>query len=497
MVASLTSSRLTPMFFTRYGHDDDPLTRALAPPPGETPAQRADREALELASQRRSDEIDDELRREKETERKKKPVKLLLLGQSESGKTATLKNFQLKFAGNEWRAERDLWRFVIVFNLIRNVTDILDEMAAYAARPALLDGSSSESDDASTLDSFFTTRRSGSPIRFKDRHRLLRTRLSPLRQIQKELEGALGNAAIEVNGDSQPSHKPNEFSIIASHGWKSAFDKLKTLRTQPVTESQPSMGRLKGLEEDILEALEDYLEDIVSLWNDPVVREMLARRRTHIEDTPGFFLDDVRRIARRAYVPTDDDILRSRLRTLGVQEHRFVFQEGLTKGREWRLYDVGGAHSSRAAWYPYFDDVDAIIFLAPISCFDEKLSEDRRVNRLEDSYYLWKTICECELLKYTQIILFLNKCDILEAKLERGVRVQDYVSSYGDRANNVATASKYFQHHFKELMKNNSPSPRTFYSHFTSVVQKDETAKTLAVVEESILRDHLRRADLM
>lgn len=26
--------------------------------------------------------------------------------------------------------------------------------------------------------------------------------------------------------------------------------------------------------------------------------------------------------------------------------------------------------------------VDAIIFLAPISCFDEMLAEDRRVNRL-------------------------------------------------------------------------------------------------------------------
>ena len=71
----------------------------------------------------------------------------------------------------------------------------------------------------------------------------------------------------------------------------------------------------------------------------------------------------------------------------------------------------------RAAWTPYFDDCDAIIFLAPISCFDEKLAEDRRVNRLEDSYQLWKTICSSKLLGKAQIILFLNKIDLRRCRL--------------------------------------------------------------------------------
>jgi hypothetical protein len=91
---------------------------------------------------------------------------------------------------------------------------------------------------------------------------------------------------------------------------------------------------------------------------------------------------------------------------------------------------------------PYFDDVDAIIFLAPISCFDEKLAEDRSVNRLEDSYLLWKAVCKCKLLSKAQMILFLNKCDILEAKLKRGVRIKESVPSFGDRSNDVATATK-------------------------------------------------------
>ena len=40
------------------------------------------------------------------------------------------------------------------------------------------------------------------------------------------------------------------------------------------------------------------------------------------------FLQDVGRIARRDYTPSDDDVVRARLRTLGVQEHRILFETG-------------------------------------------------------------------------------------------------------------------------------------------------------------------------
>jgi hypothetical protein len=66
--------------------------------------------------------------------------------------------------------------------------------------------------------------------------------------------------------------------------------------------------------------------------------------------------------------------------------------------------------------------VDAIIFLAPISAFDQVLTEDRSINRLEDSVLLWKALCSSKLLGNVDLILFLNKCDILERKLRGGIR---------------------------------------------------------------------------
>ena len=74
--------------------------------------------------------------------------------------------------------------------------------------------------------------------------------------------------------------------------------------------------------------------------------------------------------------------------------------------------------------------MNAIIFLAPISTFDQVLAEvccfyregtvalivpkDPHVNRLEDSLLLWKSIVSNKLLSNVNIVLFLNKVDLLQ-----------------------------------------------------------------------------------
>jgi len=77
----------------------------------------------------------------------------------------------------------------------------------------------------------------------------------------------------------------------------------------------------------------------------------------------------------------------------------------------------------RPAWVPYFEGSDAIIFLAPISAFDQYLPEDPTRNRIEDSLRLFKWIVSHPLLATAHIILLLNKSDVLKQKLKTGIRV--------------------------------------------------------------------------
>lgn len=66
-------------------NDVDPFDELLRPPPGETEQDRVIRLAQEAEAKRRSQAIDDSLKAERIQQKKKSVVRLLLLGQSESG----------------------------------------------------------------------------------------------------------------------------------------------------------------------------------------------------------------------------------------------------------------------------------------------------------------------------------------------------------------------------------------------------------------------------
>lgn len=90
----------------------------------------------------------------------------------------------------------------------------------------------------------------------------------------------------------------------------------------------------------------------------------------------------------------------------------------------------------------------------------------------------------------TSTIIVLNKCDLLQAKLQRGIRIRDSVPSFGERNNNLQTATQCkhincnkncvllinlthpldFQQHFKDVARRCSPVKRRLYVHLTSVI---------------------------
>jgi len=195
--------------------------------------------------------------------------------------------------------------------------------------------------------------------------------------------------------------------------------------------------------------------------------------------------------------------------------------QGREAGHEWIFYDVGGSRTHRASWHPYFMDVNAIIFLAPISVFDEMIEGEKGLNRLEDSIKFWTTICRSKLLAKVQLILWLNKCDILERKLARGVLIRQYISTYGDRANDMPTASKctcslrgsrcYLERTnimpsalytdlrttFQEIARKYSPELRHVYSFFTTAIDTRAMAATVTMIRTSIVKENLQSVKLV
>lgn len=55
---------------------------------------------------------------------------------------------------------------------------------------------------------------------------------------------------------------------------------------------------------------------------------------------------------------------------------------------------------------------------------------------------LWRMICSNKLLASVDLILLLNKIDILDAQLKAGVQFSKYVTSYRDKPNETEAVSK-------------------------------------------------------
>jgi guanine nucleotide-binding protein subunit alpha len=69
----------------RHSDPNDPLDAVMRPPEGETAEEAAVRMAREEDARAVSLAIDASISKERQARRKKRPVRLLLLGQSESG----------------------------------------------------------------------------------------------------------------------------------------------------------------------------------------------------------------------------------------------------------------------------------------------------------------------------------------------------------------------------------------------------------------------------
>ena len=151
-------------------------------------------------------------------------------------------------------------------------------------------------------------------------------------------------------------------------------------------------GQLEG---DVLPS--DIADAVRGLWQDPGVREAVSRSREfQLNDSAVYYFNMIDRMAAPDYMPTDQDILRSRVKTTGITETTFKVGE-LT----YKLFDVGGQRSERKKWIHCFENVTALVFLVSLSEYDQMLYEDESVvstdllfSRLLFAQALRRTVCK-------------------------------------------------------------------------------------------------------
>lgn len=159
------------------------------------------------------------------------------------------------------------------------------------------------------------------------------------------------------------------------------------------------------LEGDVLPR--DIADAVRGLWKDTGVKEAVRRSREfQLNDSAVYYFTAIDRMAAPGYMPTDQDILRSRVKTTGITETTFKVGE-LT----YKLFDVGGQRSERKKWIHCFENVTALVFLVSLSEYDQMLYEDESVVSVYVPCYAVPCAC-CYRKSSSPFLPFLPSLDL-------------------------------------------------------------------------------------
>lgn len=267
-----------------------------------------------------------------------------------------------------------------------------------------------------------------------------------------------------------------------------AMDKLGIQFSDPDRKVDANKFFMLVCDGDSVEFTDELTLVMTRLWVDEGVQQCFRRANSYqLNDSAGYYLDSLERLSSKGYVPTEQDILHTRVKTTGIIETKFTY-----KHLQFNLVDVGGQRSERKKWIHCFEGVTAIVFCAALSAYDLVLAEDDRVNRMTESMILFDSICNNRWFEHTSIILFLNKKDIFEIKIQYSPLTMCFPEYTGP--NTYEDARSYIKSKFLSLSRPKNPNreQKEIYVHYTCATDTNNIRLVFDGITDTIIMKHLR-----
>ena len=243
----------------------------------------------------------------------------------------------------------------------------------------------------------------------------------------------------------------------------------------------------KMVQEDPFDAdFSEYVDTINRLWEVPEFKTAYQQPdQTEVTDNMDYFFSKASEIAEDSYVPSDDDILKLRKRTIGIQPMKFDLDNA-----RFLLHDVGGQNSERKYWNQVLKGTDAVIWVVSLSEFDRKMFEELDKDRWSDAISLFDATVNGEPCINCPVFLICNKWDRFQEKIKNTDTFTAFFPDYNGDAHDPMQASDFIISQFKERVKNINIY-RTFKEFRMSAIDKTSVSE----VTEGIFNDLLRFFD--
>lgn len=234
----------------------------------------------------------------------------------------------------------------------------------------------------------------------------------------------------------------------------------------------------------------EICDAIEVLWTkDSGIKTIFENRaKFQFPDSGPYFFGRMADMIKEDYIPTQQDVLRSRVRTTGIVETSFEIE-----GNNFKMFDVGGQRNERKKWIHCFENVSCVVFVAAISEYDQVLFEDDSTNRVTEALNLFDEICNSRWFTETSIILFLNKRDLFMEKIQK-VPLHKCFNDYCGAENDYDMGCEYFREKFES--KNRCQS-KEIYTHVTCATDPGNVAHVFESVKDILIKQSLRDGGLM
>jgi guanine nucleotide-binding protein G(o) subunit alpha len=222
------------------------------------------------------------------------------------------------------------------------------------------------------------------------------------------------------------------------------------------------------------------------------MKEVWSKRAAvNVIDGHKDYLQDLTRIASPNFKPTQQDILLARVKTTQVVMERYRID-----GIDFEMYDVGGQRSERRKWIDCFENVDAVIFVAALSEYDQTLAEAKRTNRMVEALDLFRSVCNNRAFTDTSKMLFLNKKDVFAEKiLYSDIAAQKPFSDYAGPPRDFNNGVLYFIQKFKDCLIDDDFNDN--FIHVTCATDTNNMEFVLDSTRTIIMTDNLRRSGFL
>jgi len=297
---------------------------------------------------------------------------------------------------------------------------------------------------------------------------------------------------ITIYGTGFPDAERKTFEPII---YNNVISSMQTL----IAASQAGLGgKIQCV--DSLEYIENLAPDAIidssnvshfkALWADAGIQQTYDNRSSfQLTDSANYFFDRLDAIAEESYLPNEQDVLRSRVRTTGIVENNFEID-----GNQFKMFDVGGQRNERKKWIHCFDSVTAVLFIGVLSEYDLVLYEDENTNRMMETLTLFDEICNSRWFRKTAIILFLNKCDVFMDKIQKVPLTVCPVFADYTGPNTYEKGCEVIE---QEFQKKNLNTEKVIYTHVTCATDTHNIQVVFSAVKDIIIRRSLGEAGLV